>query len=148
MKSLITFLFPTAKGDTAYSLLLLVLRFVFGGLIMLHGLEKITAYEFMKFTFPDPIGWGSQTSLILIICAEVFCAAFIIAGLLTRPMCIPLIFSMTMAAFVVHAGQSFNMKELAIIYLIAFTILLISGPGKYSFDQVIGLIMNRTTETH
>lgn len=143
MKRLIQFLFPVSKGQTAYSLLLLALRLIFGGLILIHGLEKITAYEFMKYTFPDPIGWGSQISLLMVICAEVICAAFVVAGFLTRPMTLPIIFSMIMAAFVIHAGQSFNMKELAVIYMIGFTLLLITGPGRFSLDNAFGKMLQK-----
>jgi putative oxidoreductase len=45
---------------------------------------------------------------------------------------------MVVAFFVVHGGAPFATKELSFIYLAAFILLFITGPGKYSFDAIIG----------
>jgi len=49
-----------------------------------------------------------------------------------------MIFTMVIAFFVIHANDIFAMKELALVYLIIFVLMYISGPGKYSVDYVIG----------
>lgn len=51
---------------------------------------------------------------------------------------IPMIFTMGIAFFVIHANDAFAMKELALVYLIVFILMYISGPGKYSVDYMIG----------
>ncbi|MBR2015285.1 MAG: DoxX family protein, partial [Alistipes sp.] len=50
---------------------------------------------------------------------------------------IPSIFSMLIAFFVVHSGEGFAAKELALIYLVMFLILFRMGAGSYSLDNVI-----------
>ena len=49
----------------------------------------------------------------------------------------PLIFDMLVAAFVVRAGGSFQQKELAIIYLVAYIAIVLLGAGEFSPDNFI-----------
>ncbi|MNT98536.1 hypothetical protein D3C72_2411400 [compost metagenome] len=44
---------------------------------------------------------------------------------------------MIVAVFVVHAADGFDKKEMGLHYLLAYVFLLVSGPGKYSIDQMI-----------
>ena len=143
MRTLLRFLFPTTKSESKYSLLLLGLRLIVGGLMLAHGCDKLVSFDLMKYTSPDPIGLGSECSLILTIFAEVLCACAILFGLLTRLAAIPLIFTMIIAIFVIHAGQIFAMRELAVLYLLGYSLLLIAGPGKYSIDQWLGERLTR-----
>jgi putative oxidoreductase len=41
---------------------------------------------------------------------------------------------MLIAAFVVHFEDPFGKKELAILYLLGFVLVMLFGPGKYSID--------------
>lgn len=52
------------------SLLLLALRILFGILLMSHGVQKWANFDAMSESFPDPLGVGSQMSLILAILAN------------------------------------------------------------------------------
>ena len=83
----------------------------------------------MSSAFPDPLGVGSQTSLILAIFAELVCSVALILGVLSRLVLIPMIFTMAVAFFIANGG-SIEQGELAFAYLIVFTLLLIAGPGK------------------
>jgi len=51
---------------------------------------------------------------------------------------IPMIFTMVVAFFVIHANDVFAVKELAFIYLVVFVLMYIAGPGKFSIDYFIG----------
>lgn len=120
-------------------LALLILRVTFGAFMIInHGWGKL-----MKFfadaplKFGDPLGVGVTTSLSLAVFAEVFCAALLVIGLFTRWATIPLIITMAVAAFVVHAGDSFKEIEKALLFLLAYVSLFFSGPGSYSLDKVI-----------
>jgi putative oxidoreductase len=42
---------------------------------------------------------------------------------------------MLVAAFIVHLDDPFKRKELALLYLVGFLIVLLMGPGKYSLDK-------------
>lgn len=117
----------------------LILRFFFG-LFMLtaHGWGKLANFSERSGKFGDPLGVGTELSLTLAVFAEVFCAMFVMIGLFTRPALIPLIITMAVIVFIHHALDPFKMKELAIIYMIGYIVLFITGPGKYSFDHLIG----------
>lgn len=116
---------------------LLVLRVACGLSMATHGLMKLNAYGDLVGTF-DPIGLGGPLSLSLVIFAELFCALGVAAGLLTRLACVPLIITMLVAIFVAHADDPFAKKEMAVLYLGAFSALALAGPGALSLDAVIG----------
>jgi putative oxidoreductase len=87
--------------------------------------------------FPDPIGLGSQISLSLTIFAEVFCSIAIILGLATRLVAIPLIITMSVAVFIIHADDPWQKKEFALLYLVPYLTLVFTGAGRFSLDAVI-----------
>jgi putative oxidoreductase len=87
------------------------------------------------FSFGDPIGLGATTSKLLVILAEVICPLFIILGFKTRLAAIPPIIAMSVAAFVAHAGDAFSTKEKALLFAVAFMVLLLTGAGKFSIDK-------------
>ena len=134
MSVIYKFLFPSKPDGTAMSLLLLALRILFGVLLMSHGVQKWANFDAMSGSFPDPLGVGSQMSLML---------AFIF-GFLYRLAMIPMIFTMSMAFFVIHGNDPFSVKELAFIYLVVFVLMYIAGPGKYSIDHFIAKAISKT----
>ncbi len=118
---------------------LLGLRLLFGILFLIHGLQKWAAFDAYKSAFPDPLGVGSQTSLGLAIFAEVICSVGFLTGTLYRLALIPMIFTMGMAFFVIHAQDPFATKELAFIYLVVFILMYATGPGRFAFDRMIAI---------
>ncbi|WP_289621929.1 DoxX family protein, partial [Bacteroides congonensis] len=68
--------------------------------------------------------------------------AFIV-GFLYRLAMIPMIFTMIVAFFIVHANDAFAVKEMAFIYLVVFIVMYIAGPGKFSIDHIIGYELQR-----
>jgi putative oxidoreductase len=116
---------------------LLLLRIAAGGLMLInHGWPKIINFADKADRFADPFGIGSTPSLILVIFAEFFCSSLLVLGLLTRYSLIPLIITMVVAAFVVHAGDPFREIESALFFLISYVALFFTGPGKYSADHI------------
>jgi len=122
--------------NTVTSVGLLVLRVAFGGLMLVHGLQKAAAFGELKDKFPDPLGMGSQLSLISAIGSEVGCSLLLILGLGTRLAAIPLAFTMIVALFLVHAADPWNVKELAAAYLCVYVSLILTGAGRFSLDQL------------
>ena len=114
---------------------LFVLRVAIGVFMLVHGIQKLTGFSEMADKFPDPIGMGSQLSLIMAIGAEVGCSILLILGLGTRLAVIPLAFTMIVALFVVHAADPWKVKELAAIFLAVYAVLFITGPGAWSLDK-------------
>lgn len=126
-----------APNPKLLSLGLLILRVLVGITMLTHGLAKLTSFSEFSATFPDPIGLGSTLSLILIIGAEVGCSLFVIVGAFTRLATIPLMFSMLVVLFVVHASDPFQVKELPLLYLGIYILLFFTGAGRISLDSLI-----------
>jgi putative oxidoreductase len=116
------------------SLLLLAARIIFAGLLMRHGLQKLTHFEEMSTTFADPIGLGVSLSLSLAIFGELFCSLACAFGFLYRLSMIPMIFTMCVAFFIAHGASFEQGGELAFVNLVVFVLIYIAGPGKYSLD--------------
>ena len=131
-------LFSSKYSDISISFSLLLLRLTLGGLMIPHGVQKLMRFAAKSSTFSDPFGIGSPTSMALAIFAELFCAVFIVVGLMTRLASIPLIVAMSVAVFYSHQGKIFGEGEHAALYLGGFIALLFAGPGKYSMDRLIG----------
>ncbi|MBP8678557.1 MAG: DoxX family protein [Bacteroidales bacterium] len=138
MKKLLNFfLFGKSTGEGMASLGLLILRVAAGVLMMTHGWSKIQNFEGMVQSGFDPVGMGATLSVVMLIGAEFIAALFIVLGLLTRLSAVPLIVAMSVAAFVAHASDPLQVKELSLIYLTIFATLLITGAGKYSLDSLL-----------
>ncbi|WP_303014070.1 DoxX family protein [uncultured Bacteroides sp.] len=138
-----SFLFPTKPTATKISLLLLVVRIIFGILLMNHGIQKWSNYQELSTAFPDPLNIGSPLSLGLAVFGELVCSMAFIAGFLYRLAMLPMIFTMAVAFFVIHANDPFAAKELAFVYLTLFILMYITGPGKFSIDHIIGNELQR-----
>ena len=132
------FLFPQYCRDRVISLLILALRLFFGILFFSHGLDKMMNFNELSYTFPSAFGFGSYMTLMLSIFCEFACSIFLIAGLLVRITVIPMIAAMSVAFFDVHDGM-FPDGELSLIYMVLFSILYITGPGRYSLDYLIDM---------
>lgn len=136
-------LLKTSSLDT--DLATLILRLVFGGMFIYHGWPKLAGYEQMLTMFGDPIGIGTELSVILVIFAEVFCGLFILLGFMTRFAVIPVFITMLVAYFVAHGKDEFMVKMLPFVYLFLCAVIFILGSGRYSVDAV--LFSRRNTES-
>lgn len=143
------FLFDCGPRDANTSLGLLILR-VGTGLLMFfgYGLGKIQGFaeKSKDFPVPDffPLKYMSPSiSLGATIFAEVGCAALLVLGFATRPAAFIFAFTMTVAAFNIHAGGPLFMsegagaKEPALLFLLPAIALLLTGAGNYSIDSLI-----------
>lgn len=109
------------------------------GLLMIcsHGFSKLFNYSTLSANFPDPLGVGNKVSLCLVIFAEFFCSILLIIGLKTRIASIPLIITMLVAIFIVHAVDPWQKQEMGTLYLVIYLSLLIFGSGRYSVDFLL-----------
>ena len=130
------FLFPQSFRGKGVSFLILCLRVFFGIMFFAHGLDKLANFNELSQTFPNVLGFGSYFSLMVSIFCEFCCSLFLIMGLMVRITVIPMIVSMAVAFFDVHDGM-LPQGELALIYLIMFLLLYITGPGRFSIDYLI-----------
>lgn len=138
MKSNLKNLFSVGKNPVRVDVALLILRVMVGALMLTHGYGKFqNLFGDGPIQFGDPLGLGVTLSLILAVFSEVFCSLFLIVGIATRLATIPLIVTMSVAAFIVHAQDAFRVKEMAVLYLLIYVVLLLAGAGKYSIDRLI-----------
>ncbi len=130
-------LFRVNPATATTNIALLLLRVGIAFLMLSHGIPKLAKLVSGNVQFPEVFGLSSGLSLTLAIFAEVVCSIFILAGIGTRPATIPLIITMLVAAFKIHAADPFARQELAIIYLVYYVVLFIAGSGKYSVDYLL-----------
>lgn len=106
--------------------------------MLTHGSGKLeTLLDGGPVTFPDPLGVGNYLSLLLVVGAEFGCSILIILGLGTRLATIPLMITMLVAVFIIHAKDGFEKQELGLMYLVSYLVLLGVGAGKNSLDYLI-----------
>jgi len=123
------------------------LRLTFGSMILFgHGLGKVEKMLGSgEVQFPELLGLPARLNLIAAGTAEFLGGALLIAGLFSRIASGFLIFTMFVAAFVVHSSDAFfamnasggGSKEFALIYLAGFVAILFLGSGKYSLDALL-----------
>jgi putative oxidoreductase len=123
------------NNTTNYNLGLLLLRVGFGAMMLTHGIPKLLKMLSGDFSFGDPVGIGEPASLVLAVLGEVFFPILVIIGFKTRLAAIPVIITMAVAAFIVHATDPLGTKEKAILFLIGFIAIALLGAGKYSVDK-------------
>ncbi len=115
---------------------LLLLRIVLGTLMMSHGWDKLMNFADAE-KFPDPLGVTGPVSAMLTIFAELICSGFLVLGLFSRAALIPLIFTMLVVIFIVAAGTDLGEREHAILFLVPYISLWLTGPGRYSIDGLL-----------
>lgn len=124
---------------------LLVLRIWFGGsLLALHGWAKVANFEETAKKFPNVfegfIDLSPTVNLAMAASAEALGAAFVIVGLFTRLSALACAFTMAMGFFIAHkaALSGPGSGEMAFIYMGAFLVIFLAGPGRFSLDAAIG----------
>lgn len=133
------FLFSTNTGSTLNHIWLFIFRIALSVFMLTHGWPKL-----MRLIggggadFSDPLEIGNNLSLVLAVIGEVVGPLLIIPGILTRLATIPVLSTMSVAAFIVHGDDPFKSMEMALLYLAGFLTILVFGPGRYSVDQLIG----------
>lgn len=114
----------------------LLLRILVGGLMIMHGWPKIANYDQYVTEF-NPIGLGNDLSLCLAIFGEFICGIFLVLGFMTRLSAIPVLITMIVAFFVVHAPHPFDVKEKSLVYMGLTVVIFFLGSGRYSADALI-----------
>lgn len=122
----------------AFNAATLFLRLFAGILLMNHGYGKLTNFSGTASHMPHFLGMSGNVTAALVIFAEFFCSLFVILGLFTRMASLVIIINMGYALAVVHNWKVFEAGETAALYLGAFIVLLILGPGKVSVDGMTG----------
>ena len=123
------------RNEQAQDVGLLFLR-VSGGLFLLwvHGLPKLLDFSTQLQLIEDPFHLGAHLTLSLAIFAEVLCPLLIVAGVLVRLACLPILFVLLVALLVVHPQWSVAEGQFGWLLLILFTSIFIAGPGRLALN--------------
>lgn len=126
--------FLSSTKPLQWDVSLLIFRVVVGLMMLPHGWPKLANFAERAERFADPLGIGKTLSLSGTVFAEFFCSLLLVAGLFTRAALIPLIFTFVIICFVVHGSDPIGEKETALLFLLSYIVLFLTGPGKYSVD--------------
>ena len=123
------------RDEQARDVGLLFLR-VSGGLFLLwvHGLPKLLDFNAQLQLIEDPFHLGAHLTLSLAIFAEVLCPLLIVAGVLARLACLPILFVLLVALLIVHPQWSVAEGQFGWLLLILFTSIFIAGPGRLALN--------------
>ena len=128
----------TKANPIIFDIVLFLVRLFIGFAMISHGFPKLqTLIDGGEIQFYDFLGLGSKISLGLTVFAEFVCSIFLILGLFTRVAAGFLIFTMAIAAFVVHGADGFDKRELSLLYLSIYLIIISFGAGRFSIDGMI-----------
>ena len=115
----------------------LLLRLILGGLFIYHGyfcIEHVQEYRPMSQPI---IGIPGKLAYDLIMVFQLGCGILLCLGFLSRLSVLPITFMMTIAFFVAHKKDTFQVKELAFAYMLISIVVFIMGSGKYSLDALL-----------
>ena len=132
---------PLASLAKHSDLGLLIVRVGVGAMFMTHGIPKLAkgpeGWERLGHTMRllgvdvAPAFWGLAAGL-----AETLGGLMLVLGLWTRAVCIPLIFTMLMAAWQhLSKGDGLGKASHAIEAGFLFIGLMLIGPGRFSIDE-------------
>ena len=118
----------------------MILRITFTfSLLWVHGLDKLQLFLAGAQEFPDPLGVGPVLTLGFLVLAEVLCPILVLVGFKVRYASLPVILAMAVALLIFHAGDPFADRELAYLYLAAFSVIALIGGGRYSLDGYLAI---------
>jgi len=130
----ITSIYPTAS---CFHWSMLVYRVLISSeMIVAHGLKKL-GIGAEKEQVPNPLNLPETFNQLFAVSANIFFPILIILGLFTRLAILPVLAVTLTGYFVVHWNDSLLIKDMPFMYSVAFLLLLILGPGKYSADYLI-----------
>lgn len=107
-------------------------------LAFLHGMGKVPPQEGFVGMI-GRLGFPAAELFAWLAAAAEFGGGILLAlGLLTRPVALFVLGHFVLVVLVAHAGDPLSDRELPILFGTAALLYLLSGPGRYSLDHLIG----------
>jgi putative oxidoreductase len=116
---------------------ILLLRLILGGLFTWHGYNAIMHYDEYLAMSKSTIGLGAKLEFDLVVFSYLICGILLLLGFLTRLSVIPIFIAMSVAFFVAHKNDAFQLKQLPfVLWLLCFAVIIF-GSGRYSLDALL-----------
>lgn len=103
-------------------------------LIVVHGLKKIGIGTAVAEVVPNPLNLPDQFNQLFAISANLIFPVFVLFGYLTRLAILPILAVTLTGYFIIHWNDSPLVRDIPFMYSLAFLLLFVTGPGKYSID--------------
>ena len=115
---------------------ILFLRLFIGGVMVLHIVGKMQAYDNILLTYHRILGLDATTSFAVITILEGLFAAMIILGVATRfaSAMMLIVVAMSIAEALLAETPDVVTAKLNFVYMGIYITLLISGGGRYAFN--------------
>lgn len=148
-------IYVTTTGYSYTHLGRLFLRLFVGIMLLQFGVRQLGDSDIIAASFPSVFGLAGETCLTAMLCIEIGCSIFIMAGFLTRIMLLPPFIAMSTAAYyLIHdvaTKASYqlsweNPAYLPMMFLGIFFFLMLVGPGKISVDYFLSLHMLHSSD--
>ena len=131
---------------TSFDLGIAVARVTIGGMLIVHGLNKVRGTGGLAGTIAWFESLGMKPAWLharVAAATEIGSGALLCLGLLTALGCAAVIGLMVVAAFTDHRGKGFfvfkgGWEYVAVVALIAFVLACV-GPGRWSVDHALGI---------
>ena len=139
MKSLINRIFSAEfPGQNRLSTIMLVYRIMIAfATIRTHGLKKIDNIDAEIANIPDPLGLGGEVTAFIAIFTNLVLTTFVALGFATRISALGILSVTLSGLFLVHFNDPWPVKDVPLMYSLAYLIIFMIGPGKYSIDELI-----------
>lgn len=138
MKQILQLALNTNIQDKSLNQALLFFRVsVALSMINTHGMKKILHFQETVAHIPDPFGMGGTVSTIIAILANIVCTIFVALGFLTRLNALFILGVTLSGLFLVHFSDPWPVKDVPLMYSLAFILIAWLGPGKFALDDYL-----------
>lgn len=126
----------------------LFLRLFVGIMLIQFAVRQINCFGMLAATMPDIFLISTSSVLTTVICIELACSLFIMAGFCTRLMTLPPFLLMTVAESMLFfnnldamdaAGAWQQQPFIPVMFMGIYFFILLVGPGKISVDYFLSL---------
>jgi putative oxidoreductase len=138
MNQIIKHIFYTDLGSELNNWVILVFRVLLSWeLFRVHGMKKFLKENGGKEIIPNPFNLPDKLNGLIAIFSDTVVPVLVILGLCTRLSVLPTIGVTAIGYFVVHKKDSLEIRDVPFMYTICFLLLLLTGPGTISADNLI-----------
>jgi putative oxidoreductase len=114
-----------------------LLRLILGGLFAWHGYSALQHYDEYLAMSKSHIGLGVKLEFDLVVFSYLICGILLVLGFLTRLSVIPIFIAMSVAYFIAHKSDAFQMKQLPFVLWGLCIVVFIFGSGRFSLDALV-----------